>query len=117
MLLLESIVTTSGLALPDASPLQPANCQPVAGLAVSCTRVPWLYSGWSGVFVTAPVPTVDTASVYWLIANVAVMSLLESIVTVSGFALPDASPLQPTKCQPVAGIAVRSTMVPWSYSD
>ena len=37
---------------------------------------------------------------------VAVTFLFASIVTLVGLVLPDASPLQPTKCQPFAGAAV-----------
>ena len=36
----ESMTIASGSSLPEASPLQPTKCQPVAGEAVSCTRVP-----------------------------------------------------------------------------
>ena len=47
-------------------------------------------------------------------AKLAVTTLGASIVSDSGFAEPLASPLQPTKCQPVAGVAVSCTTVPWT---
>ena len=40
MFLLPVIVTASGLAVPVASPLQPVNWKPAAGVAVSVTTVP-----------------------------------------------------------------------------
>ena len=47
-------------------------------------------------------------------ANVAVMDLSASMDTLSGLAAPDASPLQPVKPKPVAGVAVSVTLVPKS---
>src|SRR5512143_255938 len=43
------------------------------------------------------------------------MDLSASMVTLSEFVEPEASPLQPTKCQPGAGVAVSVTELPWSY--
>src|SRR5690349_19359196 len=114
MFFVASTVTLSGLAFPDASPLQPTKCQPAAGVAVRSTFEPKSYSAWSGTFATEPEPTTVTLTAYWLIANVAVMFFAASTVTDSGFAFPVASPLQPTKCQPAAGVAVRSTFEPES---
>src|SRR5438093_65856 len=55
-----SMVTDTGLVVPVAAPLQPAKCQPAAGVAVSCTVLPWSSLAWSGLFATEPWPTVLT---------------------------------------------------------
>jgi hypothetical protein len=47
-----------------------------------------------------------------LSANVAVQLLAAVIVTVVGLVLPLQSPFQPVKVEPVAGVAVRVTVVP-----
>ena len=44
------------------SPVQPTNCRPPAGVAVSLTAVPWSYNAWFGCLVTLPPPTVVTFS-------------------------------------------------------
>ena len=109
------MLTVSGLALPVASPLQPANCCPAPGLAVSVTVVPLSYVGWSGLLATVPLPVVLTVSAYVVggsAVNVAVMLLSAVMLTVSGLALPVASPLQPVKVKPALAVAVSITLVP-----
>jgi len=43
MFLLVFIVIVSGLVDPDASPLQPVNAYPLAGLAITVAELPELY--------------------------------------------------------------------------
>jgi hypothetical protein len=88
----------------------------VAAVAVSSTLEPESYSGWSGFFATEPLPTTVTSTAYWSIANVAVMFFAASTGDDQRVVVPLASPLQPAKCQPSAGVAVSSTLEPWSYS-
>jgi len=60
--LFESIVTLVALPVPDASPLQPTNVEPLSGTAVKVTTAPLVYLGGgpgclgAGVVSTVPVP-------------------------------------------------------------
>src|SRR4029079_11435654 len=110
-----SIVTVSGLALPPASPDQLTNTQPGPGVAVSCTVEPSLYEGWFGFFVTVPLPMMLIVSVRWIGEKLATMFLLTSTITLSRVALPLASPLQPSNCQPALACADSVTLLPQSY--
>ena len=64
MTLLEFIATGSGLIVPLASPLQPRNCCPASGTAVSVTLAPLLKRLPRGLFVTMPKPSASTVSAY-----------------------------------------------------
>jgi hypothetical protein len=61
--LFEVMMNVSGFVLPVVSPLQKSKFQPGAGVAVSCTLVPWLYVTRFGTAATEPLPTVDSVSV------------------------------------------------------
>lgn len=81
-----SIVTVHDM--PVHAPDQPVNVQPVAGVAVSATLVPWLNVSLQSVPHTMPVPatvpkpTFPTLSVYVFSAKFAVTDFAASIVTV-----------------------------------
>jgi hypothetical protein len=64
-----------------------------------------------GELVTVPLPATLTLSVYWVCANVAVTLCAELIVTTQ-LSKPLQAPLQPSKPEPAAGVAVSVTWVP-----
>ena len=53
--------TMTGFAVVVVSPVQPVKCHPVEGVAVSVTKLPARYVGWSGDLPIVPEP--DTAVV------------------------------------------------------
>jgi hypothetical protein len=71
-----------------------------------------VYVAWLGVLETVPWPTVEAVTVYWFWVKVAVTALFPVIDTVSGLLEPEASPLQPEKLHPAAGVAVSWTLEP-----
>jgi hypothetical protein len=119
------IVTVQVVAVPEQAPLQPENALPVAGAAVSVTRVP-LANGWlhplepeqlipAGLEVTVPLPATVTCSESFCTAGAKVaptVSVGALIVTVQVVAVPEQAPLQPENASPVAGAAVSVTRVP-----
>ena len=66
-----------------------------------------------GELVTVPLPDTLTLSVYWVCANVAVTLCAIFIVTTQ-LSKPLQAPLQPSKPEPSAGVAVSVTWVPWT---
>src|SRR5262245_1780173 len=109
------MTSDNGLAVVVVSPVQLTKCHPVAGVAVSVTGVPWSYVAWLGLFDTLPLPAVVTASVYVLIPKFAVSVRLRVMTSGKGLVVAVVSPVQLTKCQPVVGVAVSVTAVPWLY--
>jgi len=118
--LLAWLIVTWQLAVPVHTPLQPANTEPVAGVAVSVTTVP-VSNGTlhvapqlrpSGLDVTLPVPfpAFATVSANCTTFQVAVTPLAWLIVTWQ-LPVPVQAPLQPAKVDPVAGVAVSVTTV------
>ena len=109
--------------LPEQAPVHPANCEPVAGLAVSVMDVlagkvalqvlPQLMP--LGVLVTDPVPVPSLVTVRVLLtttaSNCALTLRAWSMLTVQ---LPDPrqAPDHPTNCEPIAALAVSVTEVP-----
>jgi hypothetical protein len=99
---------------------------PVAGVAVSTTDVPWskvaehvaLHEMPDGAEVTVPVPVPSTvrSSAYDRIVNVAVTFCAWVIVTTQVPVPEHPAPDQPVKVESAAGVAVRVTSVPWSKS-
>ena len=59
----------------------------------------------------APFTPAEAVIVYWFLfcVKTAVTTLFSFIVTVAGLVVPDASPIQPVKDQPAAGVAVICT--------
>ena len=55
----------------------------------------------------------ETAKVYVLAWQLAVMDLLPSMVMVAGLLLPAISPAQPTKLYPVSAVSKSDTVSPW----
>jgi hypothetical protein len=49
-------IVTTHAPLPVHAPLQPVKVEPVAGVFVTVTTVPWLYVPPGGLRVTAPLP-------------------------------------------------------------
>jgi hypothetical protein len=112
--------------VPVHAPLQPANTEPVPGVAVSVTTVA-LSNGAlhaaphaipAGVEPTVPPPaparlTVSTKRPGGAGSNLAVTARARLIVT-SQLPVPEQAPLQPENTEPVAGVAVSATTVPVS---
>jgi len=103
-------------------PLQPANVEPVAGVAVRVTAVP-LANGEeqvvphempAGELVTVPdpVPALVSVSVKGCSANVAVTVCAAFTVTLQVPVPVQPPPLQPVNVEPVAGVALNVTAVP-----
>jgi hypothetical protein len=107
-------------------PVQPANVEPEAGIAVKVMAVPLLSVVEQvlpqlipvGLLVTVPVPVPArfTVSVYVVMRlNTAVQVMSAFIVTVPS--LQSALPDQLAKLEPLAGAAVNFTMVPPVYTS
>ncbi len=100
-------------------PLQPAKVESAAGVAVSVTEVPMLWTPEqfapqsipAGLLVTVPLPVPDvfTVRVKFEMLNVAVQVILAFIVTTPSEQ--SAAPLQPAKVEFVAAVAVSVTEV------
>src|SRR5262249_54741832 len=115
MLLFAVMTNVSGLVTPVVSPLQPANTQPAAGVAVSWIDVPCAYVTWFGAGVTVPLPTVDSVSVYWLIANDAAMVWSACTAgNVKFVTAPTDEPFTSTSCtwKPKFGVIVNDGVAP-----
>jgi hypothetical protein len=102
-------------------PLQPEKVKPAPGVATSTTVVPLGKSKAQvapqaipdGVLVTVPVPVLETVSVNFGIGlKVAVTSLSASIVRAQLVDVPAHALPQPPNVYPLAGVAVRITLVP-----
>jgi hypothetical protein len=104
------------------APLQPLNLSLlVAGTAVKVTIVfslkaaeqvePQLIPAGLLEIVPLPVPDLETLRMYVLRVNVAVTDLAASIRTRQVLVPEHSSPLQPVKDDPVAGVAVRTTVI------
>jgi len=116
---------TLQLPVPVQAPPQPAKVESLAGLAVSVTPVPLLYSSEqsvpqvmpAGLLVTVPLPFpgLVTVRVNRWIEKVAVQVLLAVMVTTP--AVQSGAPLQPAKMEPLAGVAVSVTTVPLAYDS
>jgi hypothetical protein len=104
-------------------PLQPANVESAAGVAVNVIIEPVPYIAEqvapqlmpAGVDVTVPLPApaLTTDSGYALIVNVAVTVAAAVIVTVHAPVPLQPPPLHPANVDPAAGDAVSVTLVPW----
>jgi hypothetical protein len=116
-----ALIVTVQVPVPVQAPLQPVNVEPVAGAAVKAITVPLENEAEhvapqempAGVLVTVPAPLPDlvTVRVKVFSAKVAVTERAALIVTVQVL-VPVQAPLQPVKVEPVAGAAVKVTMVP-----
>jgi len=102
-------------------PLQPANVDPVDGVAVSVTVVPVAYGSLQSapqlmpagddVTVPSPVPAFVTDSV-WTSANVAV-TVVSAVTETEQVPVPvQPPPLQPVNTEPAAGVAVSVNVEP-----
>jgi hypothetical protein len=108
--------------VPVQAPDQPANFEPVAGVAVSVTCVPLpklsvhvapqLIPAGELVIVPVPVPVLAICTVSWIAtANVAVTEALAVGVT-EHIPVPLQAPDQPVNMEPVLGVAVSVMGVP-----
>jgi hypothetical protein len=108
-------------------PLQPANVEPDAAVAVSVTLVPAAYASEqsveqlmpAGLLVTVPLPirlTVNVTGVE-VAVNVAVIEVLTVILRIQLPVPLHPPPLQPANVDPDAGVAVSVTMVPAAYAS
>jgi len=110
--------------VPVQSPLQPANVEPVEGVAVSVTELPSAKGAEhvapqlmpAGLLVTVPVPVPAFETVRVLVVpepvKVAVTTWSELITTVHVPAPEQPPPLQPAKVEPAEAAAVSVTEVP-----
>jgi hypothetical protein len=117
------LIVTWQPPLPEHAPLQPANTEPVPGVAVSVTTValsnasphpaPQLTPAGLEVTLPAPDPAFEIVSANCFTLQVAVTLRARLIVT---WQLPPPvhAPLQPANSEPVAGVAVSVTTVPVS---
>ncbi len=110
--------------VPAHAPPHPRKVEPVSGIAVSFTDVLAPKAAWQLVeqsspageesILPVPLPVLVTLSVYVAVgaavANMAVTLLAASIVTVQA-PVPVHAPLQPVKVEPVAGTAVKVTVM------
>lgn len=109
--------------LPKQAPVHLANCEPVAGLAVSVTVVPCtkdcvddvqmaLQLRPAGVLLTLPwpVPDLDTVSNLCVMLKVAPTSRDDFMSKVQ-LAVPEQAPDQPMNIESLAGVAVSVTVV------
>ena len=108
-------------SLQSASPVQPANAEPAAGVAVRATEspaakevlqvAPQLIPAGLLVTVPLPVPAFEIVNVLGGAAlNVAVQLRAADIVTLPS--LQSASPVQPANVDPETGVAVNVTTCP-----
>ena len=105
------------------APLQPLKIEPVLGVVVRVTTVPFGYAAEQlvpqlipdglDVTVPAPVPFFDTASVS-AASNVAVTLVAAFTVTVHVVDWPVHAPLQPANVEDAVGVAVSVTTVPFT---
>src|SRR5205823_174329 len=113
-LMSEFIVTVHVAPVPPHAPPQPPKLWPLAGVAVRLTCVPPAKLALhvagqlmpAGELVTVPLPLSLTVIVAVLGTKVAVAPRVAFSLTVQ-LAVPLHAPLQPPKCQPPAGVAVR----------
>jgi hypothetical protein len=109
------------LPVPVQPPLQPANVDPLAGVAVKVTDVPAGYVALhvgpqlipAGLLPTLPlpVPATFTAMVLGFAVKVAV-TLADPFPPSAQVPVPVQPPLQPANVDPLAGVAVSVTDVP-----
>jgi len=109
--------------VPEQAPPHPLNLDPVPGVAVNCTTVPFAKLAAQvgpqlmpeGELVTVPVPVpvkvTVSGTLEFAILNVAVTELAEFKVTEHA-AVPEHAPDQPAKTEPAAGAAVNCTTLP-----
>jgi hypothetical protein len=116
-----ALIVTLQVPVPVQAPLQPANVDPAAALAVSVTTVPLLKLALQmlpqlipvGLLVTVPVPVpaLVTLNLNAGTLNVAVTDFAALIVTLQ-VPVPLQAPLQPANVDPAAALAVSVTTVP-----
>jgi len=116
-----ALIAITQVPVPEQPPpLQPANVEPVEGVALSVTFVPGAYllehvPGHeipAGLLLTLPEPDPPTATASeGSVLNVAVTLRSALIVTVH-FPVPEQPPLQPENVDPAAGLALSVTFVP-----
>src|SRR5262245_22267231 len=117
------LIVTVQVPVPEQASDQPENTEPLAGAAVSVTLVPkrklreqvgaQLMPGGFELTVPEPVPDRLTLKVTGRSVNVALTDLAWVMLTVQ-VPVPEQSPDHPKKLEPVAGVAVRVTLFPWS---
>jgi hypothetical protein len=110
------------VAVPEQPPPHPVNFEPVAGVAVSVTEVPWAMFAEQDavqsippallVIEPDPVPALVTVSIHDSWAKLAVAARAAVIDNVHVVAVPEHEPAHPVNTDPAAGVAVRVTEVP-----
>src|SRR5262245_63719176 len=120
------VMATVQAPVPVHAPLQPANVDPVAALAVSVTLVPLAKLAFcvvhvvpqlmpAGLDVTVPVPVPALFSVsVWFVATVLNVASTERACVLATVKppVPVHAPLQPANVDPLAADAVSVTLVP-----
>jgi hypothetical protein len=118
-----ALMVTLQAPVPVHAPLQPVKVEPVPGVAVNTTIVPVVNEAAhvapqampAGALVTAPVPVPDLVTVRAKEdgrVNVAMTEVAALSVMVQAAVPEHPPPLQPENVEPVAGVAVKVTMVP-----
>ena len=118
-----ALMVTLQAPVPVHAPLQPLKVESVPGVAVNATIVPVVNEAAhvepqampAGVLVTAPVPVPNLVTVRAKEdgrANVAATEVAALSVMVQAAVPEHPPPLQPENVEPVAGVAVKVTMVP-----
>jgi hypothetical protein len=119
--LAELIVTVQTPSRTKSQPVQSGDVDPVSGTAVRATTVPTLYPSTqseaqsmpAGALVTCPLPFPSRVSVRSKAGvNVAVTFVAELIATVHTLPTATSHPLHPESVDPMAGTAVRTTLLP-----
>jgi hypothetical protein len=115
------LMVTVHVLVPVHAPVQPAKREPVPGVAVRVTFVPYAklleqalpHEIASGLEVTLPdpFPPARTVSNSGMRLRVALTDCAWFMVTAQ-VPVPVHAPVQPTKTEPVAGLAVRMTVAP-----
>ena len=115
------VIETTQEPVPVHAPLQPANVEPAAAVAVSVTEVPLLKVAEqvapqlmpAGELVTLPLPVPAFASVNEKVCSVKVaVTDCAALIEAAQEPVPVHAPLQPVKSDPADGVAVSVTEVP-----
>jgi hypothetical protein len=114
---LEAVIATVQAAVPLQAPLQPANIDPQAGVAVSCTTDPVMKLALQvapqliplGLLITVPFPAPAFVTVKTNPGLKVATTALSIVIGTRQVAVPEQAPLQPANAAPETGVAVSCT--------
>jgi hypothetical protein len=117
-----AVTVTTHVPVPSHGALQPVKVDPVAGAAVSVTCVPLaklpaqvapqLIPAGALVTVPVPVPAFVTVKVKLFVAVNVAATLVAAVIVTTQVPVPEQGAPQPVNVDPVAGAAVKVTIVP-----